>query len=453
MLPIRVDEFAKRCGGTAHGFANDAEMTSFALDSREAGPGSLFVAIKGARVDGHAYVSETLKSGAIGSLVERPVEGPHVLVGSVVEALARFAASARAEFTGPVIGITGSAGKTSTKEFVAAAVSPLGPVLKTHGNRNTEYTVPLLWAELEPKHQVAVVEMSMRGFGQIRHLASFSKPTIGLVTNVGFAHIEMVGSREGIAEAKAELLEALPEDGFALLWAADAFLKLLKSKTRAQVRTFGYTGAADCQITSYKPLNWTSSEVQGTLDGRTWKARLPAVGHHMAVNASAAVLAASCAGVDPREAAARLESAELPPMRMEVRELNGTTLVLDTYNASPPSFVAAVETLAELPAAGRRMAVVGEMKELGEHSREAHREVGAAIATHHLDEVLFMGEATEAALAECRAMGMEHVRMGGSHEDVREFIRQARPGDVVLIKGSRALELELALEPATEATR
>src|SRR5262249_39449061 len=158
---------------------------------------------------------------------------------NLVNALGRFGRSRREEFFGPVIGVTGSAGKTSTKEFVAAALSPLGSVLKNAGNRNTEYKSPLVWAELESRHRAAVVEMSMRGFGQVAHLAAVSEPNIGIVTNIGHAHAEMVGSREGIARAKAELLEALPPTGNAVLWAEDDFVSELKKKSRAPVSTFG----------------------------------------------------------------------------------------------------------------------------------------------------------------------------------------------------------------------
>jgi UDP-N-acetylmuramoyl-tripeptide--D-alanyl-D-alanine ligase len=452
MRARRLGEYAALLGGSLNGPAA-ATVEGFATDSREAAPGILFLAIRGAHVDGHDFVPQALAAGAVAAVVERRVEGPHILVKDLVSALGRMAGRFRDEFTGPVVGITGSAGKTTTKELVAAALSPLGPVLKTRGNRNTEYTAPLLWAEAEPGHRAAVVEMAMRGFGQIAHLASFSRPTVGIVTNIGFSHLEQVGSRKGIAQAKAELLEALPEEGTAVLWHGDLFLDLLRSRSRARrIRTFGFCPSAECQIESYRALGWHTSEVVGTVDGDRWEVRLPFVGRHLALNAAAAVLVARELGVEPQRAADAMAGVELPPMRMEVRPLNGGTVLLDTYNASPPAMLGAIETLAEIPVDGRRLAVIGEMKELGEHGREAHRSVGAALHVHGIDRILFYGDAMADAWNEYVAAGGEPTRFSIAHsiDDVRRFLGEVEAGDAVLVKGSRALELERALEEPAE---
>ena len=444
MKPILVQDFAQRCEGTIHGTWSSPTFSGFALDNREVKPGDLFLAIKGANVDGHDFVSKALEAGAIGSLVERKVDGPHILVPNLVNALGRFGRSRREEFFGPVIGITGSAGKTSTKEFVAAALSPLGPVLKNAGNRNTEYTSPLVWAELESQHRAAVIEMSMRGFGQVAHLAAVSEPNIGIITNIGHAHAEMVGSREGIAKAKGELLEALPPSGNAILWAEDEFLSVLKARSRAPVLTFGF-GPSDCQVLRYRPASWMECEVQGTLKGTPWNAKLSSVGRHMALNAASAILAAHCCGVPVQEAADGLKNAVLPPMRMEVRDLHGATIVLDNYNASPPSMIAAIETLKEIPAKGRRMAVIGDMRELGDEAKEGHRAVTEALAKSNLNRVVLYGPQMKGALNE-----IERASYASNLEEITEFLKSVAPGDVVLIKGSRALEMEKAIEPLME---
>lgn len=448
MIPVRVAEFAKWLGGEATGFDPNDVIQSFALDSNSVRSGDLFLAIKGERVDGHNFVPQALAHGAIGSLVEREVHGPSIRVPNLVEALAKMANNYRHRFYGPVIGITGSAGKTTTKEFVAAAVSSKGPILKTAGNRNTEYTVPLLWAELTPQDQVAVVEMSMRGFGQVAHLAAFSEPQIGLITNIGYAHMLQVGSREGIADAKGELLEALPESGVAILWHEDDYLDRLKSKTQAKVLTFGVNDGADCRILGYRPLNWTSCIVEGTCMGTQWSARVPAVGRHIAINAAAAVLAAQVVGVDPVTAGQYLGNAVLPPMRMEVVEREGATYLLDTYNASPPSMIAAIETLSELPAIGKRRAVIGEMKELGVFTIDAHCRVGEALAKSQITELLLYGEATQDTYSAAIRSGFPEsmITVANSIEEVATFLRRSEAGDVVLIKGSRSLELERALD-------
>jgi UDP-N-acetylmuramoyl-tripeptide--D-alanyl-D-alanine ligase len=371
-----------------------------------------------------------------------------------VQALGRMALHFRSQFDGPVIGVTGSAGKTTTKEFIAAALSPLGPVLKTEGNRNTEYTAPLLWAEMEPGTKAVVVEMSMRGFGQVAHLAEFSQPNIGVITNVGYAHIEMVGSREGIARAKGELLEALPSEGTAVLWSDDPFLGTLSDISPCPVKTFGFAPESDCRVTSYAATGWSSAIVGGVVDGMPWSAEMPAVGRHIAVNAAAAVLCAYLSGVSPIDAGRSLGAAQLPPMRMAVEKLNGATILLDTYNASPPSMVAAIETLAELPCAGRRLAVIGEMKELGDFTEEGHRMVGRALANYKMDAVVLLGEPTRFTAEAAIKAGLPDASVikASCLEDVTEFLRNVEAEDTVLIKGSRALELEKALLPLRGVT-
>lgn len=448
MKPTSVLELADLLGGIARGVAASATATGWATDSREVVQGDVFLAIKGARFDGHDAVGNALRAGAVASVVERQVEGPHVEVSDLPQALARMALAYRNRFAGPVIGVTGSAGKTTTKEFIAAAVAPLGAVLKNEGNRNTEYTAPLVWTELSEAHRVAVVEMGMRGFGHIAHLAAFSRPTIGVVTNIGVSHMELVGSREGIAAAKSEMLRALPPDGAAVLWHEDDFLAALTAATAAPVRTFGADAGADCWLTGYEPLGWTRCRVSGTLGDRAWAAELPAIGRHIAMDAAAAVLAASCAGADVTGAAAALAGAKLPPLRMEVRSYNGATILLDAYNASPASMLPAIEVLAEGPASGRRIAVIGEMRELGESSAKSHREVGRALVAAHFDRIVLYGAATEPAYEELRNGGQpeQTITRAQTLNDIEAFLASnLEPGDAVLVKGSRSLELEKAV--------
>jgi len=443
LKPTTLGELAFRLGASVCA-PSEFLVTGFATDSGSVQAGDLFLAFKGAKVDGHNFVPSALAQGAVAALVDRPVDGPHLLVPNVIDALAKMAASYRSSFTGPVIAITGSAGKTTTKEFVASALSPLGPILKSEGNRNSEYTSPLVWNDLLPEHRAVVVEMAMRGFGQIQHLAGFARPKIGLVTNIGYAHQEMVGSREGIADAKGELLELLPADGAALIWQDDEYRDRLAAKTSAPVRTFGFGDGADSKITSYRALDWDLSEVEGITSEQTWKARLPAIGRHMAINTAAAMLVADTCGVRLNEAAQALESVALPPMRMQVIERKGVRILLDNYNASPPSMIAAIEALSEIPISGRRLAVIGEMRELGSDTEAGHREVGRALANSEIDASILVGEATRFIQMEMDPSKNNSRRSEGI-DDVRAFLDSARPGDAVLIKGSRALELERAL--------
>lgn len=447
-----LGEFADRSGGVLREASADTVFVGFTTDSREAQTGKLFLAIRGENADGHDFASAVLCDGAAAILAERPVAGPRIEVPNLVEALARFGRSLRAEFAGPVVGVTGSAGKTTTKEFAAAALAGLGPVLKNPGNRNSEYTSPLLWADLGQEHRSAVVEMGMRGFGQIRHLANVHRPTIGVVTNVGYAHIEKVGSREGIAEAKSELLWALDrESGISVVWQEDEYLQRLLYGSPSRVLTFGTGDDADGRLLRYQPLDSGGSVIEGTLNGERFTATLPTIGRHNALNATAALLAATAAGAPLHASADGLKDARIPPMRTQTLGYRGSAVLLDAYNASPPSVVFALETLLDLPAQ-RHYAVLGEMRELGPATDAGHRMVGRAVAAMRLDGLVVLGEATEALADEALGQGFpgERIKVARSLDDVREFLASLGEGDAVLVKGSRALELERAI-PA-EAT-
>lgn len=443
----RLGEVAVWCGGELIEAEPQVPVRGFATDHRQVIPGQLFIAIRGARVDGHDFVELALQAGAAAALVERPVNGPHVLVADVVEAIARLGKQRRAAFRGPVIGITGSNGKTTTKEMVAAALGDRA--LVSAGNQNTEYTSPLTWLNLKAQHEFAVMEMAMRGLGQITHLAHIHQPTIGVITNIGTAHLEMVGSRAGIASAKGELVEALPADGWAILPHEDDFIDTLRRRTKARVRTFGTSPDADCRVTGYRALDWNRSEIRLRIEDLEGGLTLPGVGKHQALNAAAALLAACLAGVPFDEALAGLSEVELPAQRLEIRHVNQRTWVLDAYNASPDSTLAALRTLVDVPAEGERWAVLGEMKELGAATESGHRLVGAEVAKLPIQRVLFLGEPMRAAMDEALQGGFPASRATYSDhpawDTMRSWLSEAGGGTVILIKGSRALELERGL--------
>lgn len=448
MNPIPLAEFARLVGGQLVGGQGNDSITSFATDNRDVLPGSLFLAIKGSRVDGHDFVEDALSRGAIGSIVERPVSGPHILVPSLVDGLARFASTMRARYSGPVIGITGSNGKTSCKEFLAAALSPLGNVVKNPGNKNSELTSPLVWAEVDGATKSVVVEMAMRGFGQIDHLAAMHKPSHGIITMIGTAHAEMVGGREGIARAKSEMLTHVDPQGCVALWAEDEYIDLLRNACQGRVTTFGFSPSAECRVIGYRPLDWTRSEIRGQIDGEIWHTEIQTVGKHQALNVAAAITIARELGVRLSDAADAVRHAELPPMRMQVTEWHGVNIVLDNYNASPDSTVAALKTLAEVEPDRPKYAVIGEMKELGSSSEVGHRLVGRALAQLSPDRVLLFGDETSYILEEAVELGLPTGRIAKADAlaEITEFVKSLHPGDTVLIKGSRALGLESALE-------
>lgn len=438
-------DIARRCGGTL--FGEDIPISGFATDNREIKPRNIFIAIKGERVDGHDFIPSALAAGAVAVMCERPVHARYILVDNVVQALAKLARSFRDEFDGPVIGITGSAGKTTTKEFTAAACESLGPVLKTIGNRNSEFTGPLLWPELTPETKVVVTEMGMRGFGQIAHLASFNRPTIGVITNIGYSHVECVGSREGIAKAKSEMLEVLPDDGVAVLFSEDEYLgNLIAVAGDRRIRTFGAGGNADCQVTGYEAINWTSARVEGVLDGKKWSLIMPTVGRHLANNVAAALIAATEAGVDLEAACRGIEKATLPPLRMEIREFHGATLVMDNYNSNPPAVLAAIQALEEVPTTGKRVIVLGTMRELGEESEEGHRSVGRRLSKSKIDQIFVFGDETHYIEDEYLRRGADSGRFErlSSLDELKSKLEWTKEGDTILVKGSRALEMEKA---------
>lgn len=461
-MRIPLGELAERLGGSvSHSeiINRQSEILGFATDSRDVKPGDLFIAIRGANVDGHEFVAKARELGAAASLVEREVEGPHILVDEVVGALARMALSYRRDFSGPVIGITGSAGKSSAKEFVAAALAPLGRVMKTEGNRNTEYTAPLMWAELSGVGEQGtpasvVVEMGMRGLGQIRHLASFSKPNIALITNIGVAHLSELGSRDNIARAKSEIFEFLKDDGHAIFWAEDDYAEFLREQAaRAIVHTFGESEGAEARLEFYRALDWDRSEIHVAYLGNRYVAEIPVVGKHQALNATAAFLAAVVAGVEPADAARALEKTQLPANRMAIRREEDITYVLDMYNSAPPAVLAALRTIREVLPSGEIpiIAALGEMRELGEMTESGHREVGRALVGYGVREAILLNAGptgpvhfiAEAAIE--AGLPAANIRVASSHEEVRQFLHQLEGPAVVLVKGSRGVELERAL--------
>ncbi|MCB0825663.1 MAG: UDP-N-acetylmuramoyl-tripeptide--D-alanyl-D-alanine ligase [Armatimonadetes bacterium] len=446
---MTLGELAQRLGGQLVGVAGNQEFRHFATDNRQIQQGDVFLCIAGANVDGHNFAESAMAAGASACIAERTVNAPHIFVENLVDALGNFGRSLRRDFDGPVIGLTGSHGKTTTKEFVAAALSPLGPVLKNEGNRNSEYTSPLLWHDRVPGMKSAVVEMGMRGFDQITHLAKVHEPNIGLITVIGTAHIEKVGSREGISKAKAELFDALPCDGTAIFWHEDDYARDLRSHVKGRGLTFGFSPEADSQVLGYRMLGWTACQIRGRVGSETYEVELPVTGRHQALNVASAILTAHVAGVSVSDAAAALPTAHIPPLRMEVRKWNGATILVDTYNASPDSTIAALKTLLEGEASGRRLAILGEMKELGDFTEAGHRMVGKALVGTDLDHVFFTGGAMDIAAETALAGGFPASRMirrpSVNLDEIREFLSSVCEGDVVLIKGSRALGLEKAL--------
>jgi len=435
------------------------------VDSRRIVPGSLFVALPGERQDGHTFVPAALRAGAVGALVARPVPLPAesgaflVQVADPLVALQDLAAWWRARLPARVVGITGSTGKTMAKETVADVLSRGFRVLRNEGNLNSESGLPMTLLNLDASHEVAVLEMSMYTVGEIARLAEIARPEVGVVLAVHPTHLERAGSIQRIAQAKSELPAALPRSGLAVLNADDPRVAAMRDVTTAEVRTFGLASDADVRAS-----NVTSRGVEGTEFTLTapWgelRVRSGTPGRHLVPHALAAAAVAQRFGLPLEEVATALASGSRASHRMAILETaSGATLVDDTYNASPVSVRAALQFLAETPVAAgrRRLAVLGDMLELGPDEERLHREIGAAAAAH-LDALLAVGPRARWMAEGASAAGLERVLTADDADQaVLALERELAPGvgDLLLVKGSRGVELDRLVEAiaATPAT-
>lgn len=436
-------------------------VTGVCTDSRVVETGDLFVALRGNRTDGHQYLQEVLDKGAVAALVEYVPLGaeemPLLRTPNTVHALGQLARYYRRQFDVTVVGITGSTGKTTTKEMLATALEAGYPnaVQKNAGNYNTEIGVPLTLFQLDPDTRFLVQEMAMRGRTQIAYLAEIAEPRVGVITQIGWSHIEQLGSREAIAEAKSELLQALPQDGIALLPRDDKFYEFLRARCACeQVYTFGRHPEAHACLTEVQlGEGYTAGVVVLNLpkvQARVWL-DLPYLGEHLLLNATAALLTAVTLGVAPDAAARALSHIQLPEMRMAVQhQPEGWTLINDAYNANPDSMRAALQVLTHQIPARRRIAVLGDMKELGAYSIRLHWSLGRCLATQPLDYVVLIGTEVLWTAAAAREGGFPPSRLlhFETPQQAREWLqRTVQRGDCVLLKGSRALGLEQMVAP------
>ena len=423
------------------------------MDSRLVTPGRLFVALPGDRTDGHDHIDDAIARGATAVLVTRPVTAPDpaadvtiIRVADGLAALGAVAAGWRRRFEPLVVGVTGSIAKTSSKEAIAAVLSHRFDTLRTEGNRNNEVGLPLTVLDLGPEHGAAVLEMGMYVGGEIADLARIARPSIGVVTAVQAVHLSRIGSLEAIEAAKGELLEALPSDGTAVLNADDPIVRGMGARTSARPLTYGFADDADVGA---------ESVTSAGLDGMTFTLRLPDGRHAAAIpalgplsvhNGLAAAAVGVAAGLSADEILGGLRDGWSAPHRAEVVRAGDVVLIDDTYNASPGSVVAALDLLAGLP--GRRIAVLGEMLELGEGHESGHRTVGEAAAAV-VDRLVVMGEAAVPIAEGARDAGLDPSRITvvGDRDAALDHLRpRLREGDIVLVKASRGIELDLLVD-------
>lgn len=443
-MRVTLLEILRATGGGQIGgtFVGNA-FSTFHTDSREVVPGGVFFALKGATMDGHEFVPDAIRRGAAVLVVERRMETApgvgQVLVTDTWDALYALAGFVRERVQPLVVAITGSNGKTSTKEMVAAVLAGRYDVLRTSGNLNTETGVPLTMLRLEPEHTALVVEMGMQRPGDIGRLVKLARPSIGIITNIGVVHIEFFKSQDELAAGKGELVAGLPESGLAVLNADDPYFDLLAGMTAAGVASFG-SESGDYRAESYVPLpdGGSTFSVRGTA------VRLAVNGRHQALNAAAALAAGDFAGVPLESGAASLSQVTLEHRLRELAGPSGCVIVDDSYNASPESMLAAFASMTERRGPGRLLAVLGEMRELGPLAESAHREVGRRAAEVFDATCVIEGEHAQ-TLAGAAAGEIVPDRSAA----VAWVRTHAREGDRVLVKGSHGVRLDQVVEELT----
>jgi UDP-N-acetylmuramoyl-tripeptide--D-alanyl-D-alanine ligase len=452
MPALTVEDVVRGTQGALVGGDLGVPVSGVSIDSRTLGIGDAFFAIHGHHLDGHAFLRDAAARGASCLIVhdlpdELPPSVSAVLVDDTTRALGRLATYHRARFTVPVVAITGSNGKTTTKEMTAAILESLGPVLKPESSFNNQWGLPLTLLKLGPEHRAVVVELGANTPGEIAALAEISRPTVGVVTMVASAHTEFFGSLDGVAAEKSALVRAIPREGAVVLNADDAKVIAMRALSRARVLTFSRQPGAD--VSAVGPAEETPEGVRVTLEtgGGRRTVTLRFAGRHNIVNALAAAGAAAALGL-PLEAIARGLAAARPVKGRCVWKRAGSVRILDdTYNANPVSVRAALETLAAAADARRRIVVLGDMLELGAISEEAHREAGRAVAASGAAEFVGVGRWALAAVEAARAAGLSESHHAATFEDtVALLLKRLAPGDALLVKGSRGMRMERVVD-------
>lgn len=448
------------CDATGAKRTKDGPRVSFdaiCTDSRQIVKGCLFVALVGERYDAHDFVAKAVDDGAAGVLIAAgkgaALANKDVTVFEVndtLHALGRLGRAHRDRFSFPIGAVTGSNGKTTTKELIASILQTRGPALKTHGNLNNEVGVPLTLFNLEPRHVAAIVEMGMNHPGELARLTELARPDAGLITVVQPAHLEGCGSIEGVADAKGELFAGLSPRATAVVNLDDARVAAQASRAKGPKLTYGRAANADVRLASVVPQGRDGLALSLVARGTPVTVALRLVGDHNAMNATGAFAMGLALGYSNEECVHGLESAQAHARRLEIVDApNDVTVVDDCYNANPASMTAALETLTSLASRGRAVAVLGDMLELGAEEAKAHAEMGVT-ASDRAQVVAFFGPRMKAAHAQATK------RLGGAavhFEEVAQLnewlARELRPGDVVLVKGSRGMKLERVVEALT----
>jgi UDP-N-acetylmuramoyl-tripeptide--D-alanyl-D-alanine ligase len=423
----------------------------YSIDSRTVGEGELFFAVKGERLDGHDFVEAALQRGALAAVVrsdqlQRYASSERLLaVDDTLIALQKLATAVRKLWGKPLIGITGSAGKTTTKEAIAQVLRTRFRVLKSEGNFNNHFGLPLMLLKLEPEHELAVIEMGMSHAGEIRALAAIAHPDIGVVTNVGPVHLEYFDSIAGIARAKYELVESLPANGTAVLNADDEYVSQFGRGFKGRVITYGTKATADVRAENVEARGAEGSVFDVVTGNCRQRAQLALLGSHNVLNALAAVSVGLAVGLKFGDAVAALANLSPADKRGQVLQVGNITVVNDCYNSNPKALHAMVEALAGMKAR-RRIVVAGEMLELGPTGAQMHTEAGQHIAESKIDRLLGVRGLAQSMVDGARQAGGAADFVATPEEAGEWLAQETRDGDLVLLKASRGVKLVKALE-------
>lgn len=451
-----VEDIASLCGGVVYGDGKKS-VTSVCTDSREAGCGTMFIAIVGERVDGHNFLNSVISSGAVCALCSRIPDGienfPIILVDDTVRALGRLGREYSKNCRARRIGVTGSVGKTTTKEFIASVLATSGKVFKTEGNFNSTIGLPMSLLTLPESADYAVLEMGMTGPGEIKLLSDIAQPEIGVITTIGTAHMELLGSRENIAKAKLEIKSSLAADGYLLLCGNEP---LLENEWRTDSRVSYFS--TDVKNVDYHAYNITSDESGMTFDascrGRMfYDLEIPAVGKHNVAAALAGVAVGCMLGIDDERIRRGLAAYRTVGLRQQMTEVGGIKIICDCYNASPESMKAAASVLSTVAMHrnGKKIALLGDMLELGQKSPELHYDVGVMFAQSGVDLLISFGERAEmiadgfaSVCGEAKVMRFKD--RSDASVPARALLKILEPGDTLILKASRMIAAERVAE-------
>jgi len=449
-MRITLKQVAEATGGELRGGDGALQISGVSTDSRTLEPAELFVALSGEHFDGHDFVAEAFACGAAAAVIERELpeigaDQPLVIVKDVLRAYGQLANWYRGQFDVTVVAVTGSVGKTTTKNMIGSILTRYGATLVAPGNLNNEVGVPRVLLSLTAQHRYCVVELAMRGPGEIGYLARMASPQVGVITNIGETHLGLLGTRDAIAQAKAELLEALPDEGRTVLNADDFYCDLLAELSSCPTVSFGYDSQADVRIEDVKLRGLEGAEFVLQIGVESIPVQISLPGRHNVANAAAAAAAAWAVTGSTDSIAVGLAGCPTEEMRAEVSHTpRGATVINDAYNAAPRSVTAALEMVA--PITGRKIFVFGDMLELGPAAEDEHRRIGRLCIERDIYWLIGIGRWAALAVAEAAAGGLR-ADVAESAEDAVALIRpELIPSDVVLVKASRAIGLEQVVE-------